>query len=779
MPADFYHGRSTPDFNTIGNGFAFQWRPMGAGGSTPHTIANTEAQDVFVVPQGGIIITELARGMDSPPSNAGKRFNMGVYDVSSTGGSIVGATLIGETTIQARTDNAGYVWHSAEGLNIPVAAGKTIVMAVTPTISDAYLASVGQTIVPAEVWHTAAGETSTYFSDGTPETALPATFPGAPIGPGRVIPMRFGYSLANSSATLHSINGNGTLPVDVAQIGVANNSISTSGMGALTSLTIGGKAMTSLNAPAGDGSFAFPALVDEQTTSRVGTVQAVVADASGTANKSVTVLPPVGHGAVTLAGSLNTTQNGVLFNKVPAAAVGNQVIFPLSMTVDAQGNIDTDLEGVATLWLLDNAAPPVAKSYTITLGASLDSTPNAINFSNIATSAGTVVTSSPANGVQVTGITVPLTLEVVGGESMVADDGQPLGVSNSQPKTINPNGRFRLRGTAGAQPGDVTNVAWALRYQGNTVASGTWVITVLGGTAPNAFTLTNVTNAVAGQYVSLGSFTVNSSNSTTDHAIAPGAGVQWRLKTDANAAYGSMQTGAGTARSGNVIEVFGLASSTAGALVTRSFDVGGTVGTATITTAAAVGPGPDTTPNAFTMTAVTNAAANTSVSMGVYTVSGADAGIDLPVTVGASVQYRARANSGAAWGGLLTSGNVQNGWQVEVFGVSSPTAGGQVTRSITVGGITSSTTITTAASQNPGPAPSYGDIVDVGGDNVIPRGEPVLVNAPNIAKSRIVQVVVRHSSGREYAVPFTGWPFISVPDYVPPGQYDLVVKQAG
>ena len=57
--ADFYFGASTSDW-------ASNWAPIGGAGPDP-TIMNTTTGFTFTVPTGGIIITELARGMDSAP----------------------------------------------------------------------------------------------------------------------------------------------------------------------------------------------------------------------------------------------------------------------------------------------------------------------------------------------------------------------------------------------------------------------------------------------------------------------------------------------------------------------------------------------------------------------------------------------------------------------------------------------------------------------------------------------------------------------------------------
>lgn len=331
--ADFYFGASTSDWAT-------NYSPYGGGASDP-TVMNTTTGFTFTVPAGGIIITELARGMDSAPSQAGGTFNIGVYDITS---GVAGATLLGQATANCRSDNAGYVWHTVTGLNINVAAGKVISIAATPPT--------------VQCWHTRGADGQDYYTPASSQTTLSSTWTAN--GTGRAIPLRAGYSLASPPPTLYDLNGN-----NVVKVGSSGNTISTAGLGTLTSLTIGGISATSLSAPGGDGTFSFPGYVDGVVTSLLGTVTAVAGDGTNTANRSVTLQPTDGWSYVTLSGTLNSSNTGILYNFSPAAVAGDQIVFESgNVIVDAQGNIETDTN--TTLWHIQTSTG-IARSVSVTV----------------------------------------------------------------------------------------------------------------------------------------------------------------------------------------------------------------------------------------------------------------------------------------------------------------------------------------------------------------------------------------------------------------------------
>lgn len=162
---------------------------------------------------------------------------------------------------------------------------------------------------------------------------------------------RYGFYLdvtGGASYTIDSI----TSPL---VLGSSGNSITTTNLGTLTSLTVGGKAVSSLSAPSGDGTFSIPAWTDGVQGFLIGSSQAVVAgDGTNTASSTVTVSPQAGYSLVTLS-SVNTG-TGYLGSQV-SLSVGDQIIFPTAASlgsgtnyIDVDGGIYTDYAGSQILY---------------------------------------------------------------------------------------------------------------------------------------------------------------------------------------------------------------------------------------------------------------------------------------------------------------------------------------------------------------------------------------------------------------------------------------------
>ena len=163
-------------------------------------------------------------------------------------------------------------------------------------------------------------------------------------GIGRAIPLRAGYSLAVPPPTLYDLNGN-----NIVKVGSSGNTISTAGLGTLYQFNNWWGICNIAIAPGGDGTFSFPGYVDGVVTSLLSTVTAVAGDGTNTANRSVTLQPTDGWSYVTLSGTLNSSNTGILYNFSPAAVTGDQIVFESgNVIVDAQGNIETDTN--TTLW---------------------------------------------------------------------------------------------------------------------------------------------------------------------------------------------------------------------------------------------------------------------------------------------------------------------------------------------------------------------------------------------------------------------------------------------
>lgn len=363
--ADFYFGEtSTPDYG--GN-----WGTYGGGSPTEDkNQSSIFTGGTFTTTASAITITELSRGMEDAASQAGGTVSIGVIDI--TGGT-AGATLLGSATINLLSTNTGnYIWHTVSGLSIAVPQGRTIaIVSGKPTV---------------QVWHTQhASLTSEYQTPAT--TSLPSTWT-ATANTARAIPLRGGYSLAASSSV-------DSYPATVrsGQTGIA---YSTTGLSSVSGITVGSLAATSLSDTAGDGTHAIPGLVDGVAHQLYGTKTVTVTGTGGAPTTTTEFLPPVGWDFEPLAGTLNTSETGVLHNFSPAAVVTDQIVFETANgAVDAQGNFIGTPGPPQTMWHIQ-ASTGIARSYLV-----ITSTPATTTATNKIT--GSKITGSRITGSKITG----------------------------------------------------------------------------------------------------------------------------------------------------------------------------------------------------------------------------------------------------------------------------------------------------------------------------------------------------------------------------------------
>lgn len=167
-----------------------------------------------------------------------------------------------------------------------------------------------------------------------------------------------------------NING-GTNSV---QIGSSGNTAETTGLTTATSASLNGVAMTSVAGSSSPWTFTCPPLTDEAVSPYPsGTFSITGAEGSPTL-AGVAVTLQTGLTAVTLSGSLNTTNTGVLYNFSPAAVVADEIFYPPDpsgstyIIVDAQGNIDTNHSGTVEFWHWEEATG-ITRSYDVILGS--------------------------------------------------------------------------------------------------------------------------------------------------------------------------------------------------------------------------------------------------------------------------------------------------------------------------------------------------------------------------------------------------------------------------
>lgn len=155
------------------------------------------------------------------------------------------------------------------------------------------------------------------------------------------------------------------------------------------------------------------------------------------------------------------------------------------------------------------------------------------------------------------------------------------------------------------------------------------------------------------------------------------------------------------------VELTSLSSSTPYDFWIRAFnaDAGGIITKTTFTTAAGV----DTTPTAFSFTAQNNVARGITVTSNAITVTGVDAGVDIPISVAGDTgtQYSVSTDGGSTYGGWTSADTVVRlNYRVRVRHTSSgeySSGGYDGVREtfLTIGGVTGTFTSTTLADTVP------------------------------------------------------------------------------
>jgi hypothetical protein len=125
---------------------------------------------------------------------------------------------------------------------------------------------------------------------------------------------------------------------------------------------------------ASDTSITVKGLIDTQTVPRLGSQTLTLTDGTGSANKTVDVLPPAGFGYI-VAASYQETINGIAASYLPVTATdGHFIIYPKTpsagkTTKVTNAGISTSHVGDQTLWIV-NATTKVARSFVVTTTAS-------------------------------------------------------------------------------------------------------------------------------------------------------------------------------------------------------------------------------------------------------------------------------------------------------------------------------------------------------------------------------------------------------------------------
>lgn len=262
-------------------------------------------------------------------------------------------------------------------------------------------------------------------------------------------------------------------------------SITTSSLGTLTSVTVGGVSATAINAPSGDGTFVIPTWVNNSVGVPLGTQYVVVGDGvktTGNTDKQITVGAPTGKSFVQLTSVNNSI--GYLGYYVSGLEIGAQVEFSTAASlgvsanfIDDDGGIYSDYAGTQTVRVRDAASGTVV-AHQITLGSVADTQPDVFTFTaatgvvpSAVTESGTITVSGVDSGIDIP-------ISVVGGEYAV-NTGAGFGAYTAAATNVRLGYTVKVRGVASASYSTATNVV--LTVGG---VSDTFTITTLAAPAP-------------------------------------------------------------------------------------------------------------------------------------------------------------------------------------------------------------------------------------------------------------------------------------------------------
>ena len=203
-------------------------------------------------------------------------------------------------------------------------------------------------------------------------------------------------------------------------------------------------------------------------------------------------------------------------------------------------------------------------------------------------------------------------------------------------------------------------------------------------TTPNAFSFTDVTNATLSTVYTSNAITVAGINAAAPISITGGT---YSVNS------GAYTSAAGTVVSGNTVTVRVTSAASNSAAVNVVLTIGGISDTYTVTTVAASGG--DTTPDVFSFADVTGATVSTVYDSNAIVVSGITGAAPISITGGAY-----SINGGAY---TAAAGTVAANDSVTVEVTSSASNSTAVNAVLTIGGVSDTYTVTTAAGEATAP----------------------------------------------------------------------------
>lgn len=294
--------------------------------------------------------------------------------------------------------------------------------------------------------------------------------------------------------------------------------------------------------------------------------------------------------------------------------------------------------------------------------AAQDTTPTAFSFTDA--TAQELSTLVESDAITVAGINWPAAISVTGGEYQ-----KNGGAWTSSPGTVANGDTVKVRHTTSGSQGTNTDTVLTIGGVSDTFRSTT------KDTVPAAFSFTDATNADRSTVYESDAITVSGITAAAAISVAGG---EYQIGA------GAWTSSPGTVTNGQSVKVRGTSSSGFSTAVDVVLTIGGVSDTFRITTLAQ-----DTTPTAFSFTDVTDADLSTVYVAGPITVAGINDAAAISITGG---EYRV---NGGSW--TSSPGTVDVDDEVEVRGTSSASYETAVNVALTIGGVSDTFTITTAA----------------------------------------------------------------------------------
>jgi N-acetylneuraminic acid mutarotase len=228
---------------------------------------------------------------------------------------------------------------------------------------------------------------------------------------------------------------------------------------------------------------------------------------------------------------------------------------------------------------------------------------------------------------------------------------------------------------AGAAGFSIGNKGYVVAgYDGSVVYKDVWEYDP-GDTTPDAFSFTDQTGVALNTVITSNTITVSGIDAATPISITGGT---YSING------GAYTSASGTANNGDTVTLQLTSSGSYSTTANTTLTIGGISGTFSVTTAAQ-----DTTPDSFSFTDQTGVALSTAIISNAITVSGINAAIAISVTGGTY-----SINGGAY---TSASGTVNNGNTVIVKLTSSGSYTTTTNATLTIGGVSDTFSVTTAA----------------------------------------------------------------------------------